>query len=497
LGADWVARLGDSLRGSLGRAADGGVVVVNAGVSGQLAAAVASRVEACVTACSGRVVGVFVMAGTNDVLAACAGRAAGRKKKRRTGTGTGGGRGRGSENKGAAPSLLLSLLPGAARRSLLLGSLVRLGYRTVNALPRAPLTRPAALAAVAAALDAAALAAPGAALAVATIPPLGSGRDGGASRANAAVRDLNRGIRCVASARPRVSLLDVHAALSAAFLASAREGNGGRGAASSSSSRLLSADADADADADAGEGEEEEEEEQEEDISLSAGPSCLASVLLRVAFRISWDRAAQWKAFPAAAAAAATSLPQRALSSSLLGRWGSRAPASSSSSAAAAKKRATSFSSNSLLHDGVHFGETAAACVLALVLPWARRAARGRNGGGSSFSSSSSSSSFLTGDLRSGGSGTGLATALSLAGSPPSPSRRRGAVVAASTSRSVSVAASAPPRESGGGSGSSSNGNGGNGGTGRSSTGGGGGKAGGGVSGALASAAIRLLASSR
>ena len=483
LGADWVARLGDSLAGSFGN----GARVVNAGVSGQLAAAVASRVERCVAACSGRVAGVLVMAGTNDVLAACAGKA--NRRRRRSGNGGGGG-GAGAARKKkkqkrderAAPGLLPSssspssssssllsslFFPGAAARRSLLGSLVRFGYRATNALPRAPLTRPAALAAIAAALDAAARAAPGAALAVATVPPLGE--EDLSSRANAAVRDLNRGIRCVASARPRVSLLDVHAALSAALAAKREEG----AAASRSSSAAVEAAADENAAA-SEEKEEEEEEGEEEDIYLSVGPACLASVLLRIFFRISWDRTAQWKALPSAAAAAARSLPQR-VSSSLPGPWRS----SNSAAAAPSKGRSNkaSFSPNSLLHDGVHFGETAAACVLALALPWARRAAREKGGAGASFSSSSSSSAAAP---RGGAAGAGLAAALSLAPSPPR-GRRRGAVVAASTSRSVAAVAvpSAPLENSSEGNSSKSS------------------DRKGGISGALASAAIRLLASSR
>ena len=495
LGADWVARLADSLAGTFGKSGNGswnsGIVVVNAGVSGQLAAAVASRVERCVAACSGRVVGVFVMAGTNDVLAACAGRANRRRKKIRRSGGGGGGGGAGNGARASAPaSFLSSLFPeaAAARRSLL-GSLVRFCYRASNALPRAPLTRPAALAAVAAALDAAALAAPGAALAVATIPPLGSGGPP-TSRANAAVRDLNRGIRCVASARPRVQLLDVHAALSAALAAKREEEErANRGFPLSSA---VTTNAGGDDDAGDLNSDSEEEEEEEEDIALSVGPSCLASVLLRVFFRVSWDRAAQWKAFPAAAAAAATSLPQRLLllSSSLLLRLSWRKSPTAATATAARKKKSKakttpffSFSpGNSLLHDGVHFGETAGACVLALTLPWARRAARGKVGGGGS--SASAAASKKSSGVATSSTTAGLATALSLASSPPSPSRRRGAVVAASTSKPVSAAVSVvpPPRESrnnnDGGSSSSS----------------GGGK--GGLSGALASA-ISLFASSR
>ena len=278
LGADWVARLGDSLGGS----SSFSVRVINCGVSGQLASAVASRVESTVAACSGRVVGVFVLCGTNDVLAACAGRA--NRKKRRSGGG-GGGTKKSSSKK--APSLLSSLFPEAARRSLY-GSFVRFAYRATNALPRAPLTRPAALASVAAALDAAALSAPGAALAVATIPPLGEDLS---SKTNAAVRDLNRGIRCVASARPRVTLLDVHAALAAALAAKREEveGDGGRGGNGQLSLIPSSVAATAN---NSEEGEEggEESEEEEEDLSLTVGPSCLMSALLRVVFRISWDR---------------------------------------------------------------------------------------------------------------------------------------------------------------------------------------------------------------
>lgn len=368
------------------------------------------------------------MAGTSDVLAACAGKRKGRKGSKKV-----------------------------SEFDNFLGSLVRFCYRATNALPRAPLTRPAALAAVAAALDAAALAAPGAFLAVATVPPLGSGNS--ASKANAAVRDLNRGIRCVASARPRVSLLDVHAALSAAMTA-ANAGDGGAGGDNNCDS---------------------EEEEEEEDIAFSVGPSCLASVLLRALFRVSWDTAARWKAYPAAAAAAATGLPQRLLlwgSSLFLSLPWRKSPSAASSAPTEQKKKRRkakkSFfpSSNSLLHDGVHFGETAAACVLALALPWARRAARGGAGGRVGAAPASASAAGAPARNSNAGpasaaSATGLATALSLASSPPSPSRRRGAVVAASTSKAVKI-----------GNGSSGNG---------------GGK---GVSGALASA-ISLFASGR